>query len=68
MPLTRSGAIAAAMVAAPPDSECPAMTAGPPRYHHHPAPGRPSVNRDKQITEQEQERLRRLPLAMGPGR
>ncbi len=26
------------------------------------------VNRDKQITEQEQERLRRLPLAVRPGR
>jgi hypothetical protein len=31
MPLTRSGAVAAAMVAAPPDRECPTMTAGPPR-------------------------------------
>jgi len=31
IPATRSGRVAAAMVAAPPEIECPAMTAGPPR-------------------------------------
>ena len=32
MPLTSSGSMAAAMVAAPPEMECPTMTAGPPRW------------------------------------
>jgi hypothetical protein len=32
MPGTSSGAFAAAMVAAPPESEWPTMTAGPPRW------------------------------------
>ena len=31
MALTSSGACAAAMVAEPPEKECPTMTAGPPR-------------------------------------